>query len=299
MIATYQNKQLSFSEYLEKLGWEFRDRLQSAFRLDTNAGEAVLSRSPASSQSGWSGWCLESPHLPVCQRSDLFAANGGLPGPWKFVLASNGAIECRSDIPHDVLVTDDTIDLATGKTFSPMETWVESVTALAKGEAFELDAPKPNAGDVVTWLKERGFVASLENEAVRVTVPLTGSFREVAVDWQDGGGVHLSAELGRLADWEETSKKAASDFLHEANRRLKLVRIAEHAETLGLRMEARFCAPGPGVWLQSALEALCTGMALVVQPLASLRDPRVADMLLAGKKAKEGGVRWPRSWTRP
>jgi hypothetical protein len=41
--------------------------------------------------------------------------------------------------------------------------------------------------------------------------------------------------------------------------------------------------------LQSALEALCTGMALVVQPLASLRDPGVADMLLAGKSANKSG----------
>jgi hypothetical protein len=155
----------------------------------------------------------------------------------------------------------------------------------------EAQHPKPSSQSVIDWLKEHGFVASADAEQVKVTVPLSGAFREVSIAWQENGLACLSAELGRLERWPESSILAADDFLQEANRRLRLARIAQVDEQQNYWMEVCFRAPGPGVWLQSALEALCTGMALVVQPLASLRDPGVADMLLAGKLAKkEGGV---------
>jgi hypothetical protein len=122
---------------------------------------------------------------------------------------------------------------------------------------------------------------------------LSGTFREVAVTWQDNGMAHLAAEIGRLEKWPEASMAAALAFLQEANQRLRLVRVSGAEEQKSCFLEVCFCAPGPGVWLQAALDALCTGMALAVQPLAALRDSGAADMHLAGMAAsiRKGGVR--------
>lgn len=290
MIATQKTVPRTLPDWLRQRGWKENDRLQSWLTYQTDQGEAQLQRLPASSQSAWTAWSLESPPLAVPEFDQLFAKNGELQAPWKFVADTEGQILCRGDVPQDVFVTDDSFDLATGRTWSPLQCWGEATTLLATGERPAFDHAKPNSASLVDWLKDKGYVASSDQESVRVTVPLSGTFREIVVDWQDGGLVHLSAELSQLNDWPEASQKAARDFLHEANRRLRLVRIAER-EPLAFSMEASFCAPGPGVWLQSVLDALCTGMALVVTPLASLRDSGVADMLLAGTMAnRKGGV---------
>ncbi len=292
MIAAQKSAVRTIPDCLLKCGWSPRGRLQNSFCLQTPQGEAVLERQPANAQSGWTEWILDSPHLPKPEPQGVFSANRQIEGPWKFVVTPAGEVICRGDFPREANVTDDAFDLAAGRTWSPLEFWAESATHIAQtGSSSLVDAPKPPAPALVHWLKEHGFVASADGEAVKVTVPLSGTFREVAVDWGQDGNVRLQAEIGRLAGWPESSRAAAEDFLEEANRRLRLVRVAQPGEEKVYCLEACFCAPGPGVWLQSALDALCTGMALLVQPLAALRDPGVADMLLAGSSAKrKGGV---------
>ncbi len=291
MIAAQSSAPQKLSDWLSQFGWESTDHLQSEFQRPTPKGYAFLRKSPAASQSSWNQWSLESPMIPAPDRSGILRANHQLLGPWKFVATPDGEILCRGDVPRDVFLTDDSFDLATGQTSSPLECWAEATTAIAKGLELATSHSKPSPQNLIDWLKERGFVASADGDKVKVTVPLSGAFREVSIAWQENGLACLSAELGRLETWEESSILAADDFLQEANRRLRLARIARPDEQKTYSMEVCFRAQGPGVWLQSGVEALCTGMALVVQPLATLRDPGVADMLLAGKLAKnEGGV---------
>lgn len=291
MIAAQKTIPRTLPDWLRQIGWKESDRLQSLFTFHTPEGDALLKCLPGSSQSAWTVWSLQSPHVPTPDPDQIFAKNRELQGPWKFVADIEGQIRCRADVPRDVFVTDDSFDLATGQTWAPLQCWTEATTLLASGGSPTFEHAKPTPTSLVDWLKEKGFVASSDQESVRVTVPLSGTFREIAVNWQDGGLVHLSADLGRLSDWPEASRQAGMDFLQEANRRLRLVRIVEREDRLAFSMEASFCAPGPGVWLQSALDALCTGMALVVTPLASLRDSGVADMFLAGTTAnRKGGV---------
>jgi len=292
MIAAPDTSLRSLPECLTHCGWQGTDRLNSQFRLETPAGDAWLKRFPSASQSDWTAWMMESPHRPVPDPEHLLAANRELQGPWKFTTSIDGTPICRGDLPRDAFVTDDTFDLAKGRSWSPLECWAKTATALAQGNAPDPEYTKPGREQLTDWLKEAGYVASPDEDSVKVTVPLSGSFREITIHWQDGGMVHLWAEVGRLTDWPQASLTAAEDFLHEANRRLRLVRITELKEALVPVLETRLSVPGPGAWLQAALDALCTGVALVVQPLASLRDPGVADMLLAGKtaKSKEGGV---------
>lgn len=290
MIAAPSLAAQQLSDWLQEAGWEPMDRLLADWSLAMSEGECLLKRLHASSQSAWAEWILESPHLPV--PGSVFSANHRIDGPWKFITSATGEIRCRGDLPRETFVTDDSFNLITGKASSPLECWVEITTAIAKGSAASAKLGKPATEHLVQWLKEHGHVASADGPSARVTVPLAGTFREVAIDWQESGMVRLTTEIGRLENWPEPSVEAAEDFLHEANRRLRLVRIARPGEEKLFSMEACFCAPGPGVWLQSAVNAFCTGMALVVSPLAALRDPGVADMLLAGRSAKdEGGAR--------
>lgn len=291
MIATQTSAPRMLEDRLKHFGWQAVGRLPSEFHLPTETGSAVLRMSQASSQSAWKAWWLISPNIDLPHGHEMFSANRDLHGPWKFVSDHAGEVHLRGDVPRDVLITDDAFDLATGQTSSPLECWAEATTAMAQGLEMSNPQPKPSSQSVVDWLKERGFVASVDADKAKVTVPLSGAFREVTVQWNENGLANLSAEVGRLEKWPESSITAALDFLHEANRRLRLARIVQAAESKTYAMEVCFRAPGPGVWLQSALEALCTGMALVVQPLASLRDQSVADMLLAGNSAnKLGGV---------
>ncbi len=293
MIAAQKSPVRTLPDCLLECGWSQADRLQSAFRLTTPQGDAGLERNPASSHSSWSEWILKSPHLPQPNPHEVFAANHHIDGPWKFVTMPAGEIHCRGDFPREANVTDDAFDLAAGRAWSPLQSWAEAATRIAQdGSTLSADYPKPEPETLVHWLKEQGYVASEDGEAVKVTVPLSGTFREIAVDWGDKGIAHLQAEIGRLSGWPDSSLAAAEDFLAEANRRLRLVRVTQPDEEKVFNLEACFRAPGPGVWLQSALDALCTGMAVLVQPLAALRDPGVADMLLAGRSAKrKGGVR--------
>ncbi len=288
MIATqttYHNTTpRTLPEALAHCGWALGDRLQSAYTLETPFGQAVLKKNPTSGQGAWVEWILESPNLPLPHPKNVFAANGQLPGPWKFVVASDGSIVCRGDVPREVFVTDDAFDLATGRIWSPLACWAEAATLTAGGTIPEAKNSKPAPAELVAWLKEHGFVASADGDAVQVTVPLSGTFREVAVQWNDQGEVHLKTEIGRLNDWPTSSLQAADEFLHEANRRLRLVRVMRPEESFAVFMEVRFRAPGPGVWVQSALDGLCISTALVL-PLAAVRDARVAEMLLAGSSA--------------
>lgn len=289
MIAAQSNAPRKLTDWLVHFGWEPIERLQSEYHLPAPRSAAVLRKSYSSSQSSWQEWSLTTPEILTPDLGAIFAANRQLLGPWKFVTASDGQILCRGDIPSDVLVTDDSFDLATGQTSSPLECWAEATTALAKGSGISSQHPKPALQNLVDWLKEHGFVASADGNTVKVTVPLSGAFREITIDWQENGFAHLSAEMARLEKWEEPSARAAADLLHEANRRLRLARIGLIPETKTYSMEVCVRAPGPGAWLQSALEALCTGMALVYQPLAWLWDQSVADMLLAGRSANKSG----------
>ena len=290
MIAAPPLAVKELSNRLREAGWQPMDRLPAHWSLATPEGECRLRKRHASSPSAWAEWILESPHLPV--SASVFSANHRIDGPWKLITSGTGEIRFRGDMPREALVTEDSFNLITGKASSPLECWVETTTAIAKGLPTSAEFGKPAMEHLVQWLKEHGYVASTDGSSVRVTVPLAGTFREVAIDWQESGMVRLTTEIGRLENWPEPSVEAAVDFLHEANRRLRLVRIARPGEEKLFSMEACFCAPGPGVWLQSAVDAFCTGMALVVSPLAALRDPGVADMLLAGRSAKdEGGAR--------
>jgi hypothetical protein len=291
MIAAQTSAPRKLDDWLLHFGWQAVDRLQSEFHLPVENGDAILPKNPASSQSAWKEWSLDGPEIPFPNPCEILAANRKLEGPWKFANDHEGKVHLRGDVPRDVLMTDDAFDLTTGQTTSPLECWAEAATAIAKGLEITTPQPKPAAQSLVDCLKERGFVASVDGDKAKVTVPLSGAFREVSVHWHENGFANLSAEIGRLEKWPEPSIIAAEDFLHQANRRLRLVRISQHGDQKVFSMEVCFRAPGPGVWLQAALEALCTGMALVVQPLASLRDQSVADMLLAGKSAnKSGGV---------
>lgn len=287
MIAAQTAGPRKLDDWLLHFGWQAVDRLQSEYHLPTSNGIAVLRKSPASSQSAWKEWSLDSPEISNPDHHEIFSANRQLRGPWKFTSDNAGIVRLRGDVPRDVLMTDDAFDLATGQTTSPLECWAEATMAIAKGMDITNLQPKPAAQSLVDWLKERGFVASVDGDQAKVTVPLSGAFREVSVQWHENGLAKLSTEIGRLEKWPEPSMSAATDFLHEANRRLRLVRISQFDDQNVFSMEVGFRAPGPGVWLQSALESLCTGMALVVQPLASLRDQSVADMLLAGKSANK------------
>jgi hypothetical protein len=287
MIAAQTSAPRKLDDWLMHFGWQPADRLQSEFHLPTDKGIAILRISHTSSQSSWRAWSLKSAQVPFPDCNGIFSANRHLQGPWKFVNGSDGQIHCRGDVPREVLITDDAFDLATGQSTSPLESWAEATTAIATGIENKNPRPKPAPQSLVDWLKERGFVASVDGDKAKVTVPLSGAFREVAIVWQENGLANLSTEIGRLEKWPDSSLTAADSFLHEANRRLRLARITRPDEQKTYSMEVCFRAPGPGVWLQSALEALCTGMALVVQPLASLRDQSVADMLLAGKSANK------------
>lgn len=286
MIAAQKTPLRTLDDWLRHFGWQPQGRLRSVFTLATSAGEAVLQKLAAASASQWTTWTLGSPNLPLPQPGQLFAANREIQGPFKFAHTQNGEIRCFGDIPRDAFVPEDTYEFESGQNRSPIQSWAKTATALARGESPPSDPAKPTEESLVEWLKEQGYVASSDHDCVKVTVPLTGTFREVTVRWDAGGMVHLSAEVGRLKDLSDSSREAAWNFLEEANSRIRLVRIAEADEPLVFQMEAKFRAPGPGAWMQAALGGLCTGMALVVGPLASLREPGVADMLLAGKTAK-------------
>lgn len=262
---------------LQACGWVEDLKSKGSLLLETPAGTATLKRSTAGGD--WQTFDLVSPSLNVPEAADLFLAQEQLPGPAKFVRDESGAVRCRIDLPRETIPADsDPGDGADG--------WAAAVRAIASGtvlgatEAVDLSA-------VQRQLDNEGWPVAKDGNRLRVSIALPRVFRQVHIE--PDRGLRLAAELINLSNTDAATKQSVRAFLQVANRRLRLVRIAER--NLSLFVEVHLSVTQiPGPWLSVALEVIRQSLALCAKEVDVLRDPVASQLVPAFSVGGKGGV---------
>jgi len=286
MNVTTGEVRCSVRSGLENCGWRPFNADHTRFQLKTANGKAELKLVHHSSE--WQSWWLKTGKLGIPGTHQVLHEQQILQGPGKFVIDGSGIILCRFDLPQEVIPAAGEYDLETGTTVTPLDLWCEIVTDIASGRTPVSPEPLP-AAQIAGELEKQGWVTSVEADSVRITVPLVRVFRQVTVETRDPGVTWVSCELGNLTGWCDASCEAAMKFLNEANNRLQLVRFAHREDRLFAEVNLSVMRV-PGVWLDTALEAVRTAIALTAKELVALRDPGLAELSLTESSVQhEGG----------
>ena len=258
-------------------GWRSDSADGSLLSRGQGAGRATMKR--LAGTSGWRGWALDGPRTPATKPSEIFAHNHQLAGPLKFVRNGSRSVICRADLPVEVLDAPAEFDVTTGRSSSPLIGWGEMISAISRGKTCETEHPLPT-DQIVADLERNGWVASVDGEAVQVTLTLPQMFHQVTIQRDRSSGTRLGCELVDLTGFSPLCRRAAIELAHAANDRLQLVRYA----TTGPAGQLLFAevhlsnARIPGIWLEMALEAIGTAIALSARELAALRDSGLAEL---------------------
>ncbi len=262
---------------LQACGWVEDPESTGSLLLETPAGTATLKRITAGGD--WQTFDLVSPSLKVPEAADLFLAQERLAGPAKFVLLESGEVRCRIDLPRETIPADsDPGDGADG--------WAAAVRATVSGtvlgatEAVDLSA-------VQRQLDNEGWPVAKDGNRLRVSIALPRVFRQVHIE--PDRGLRLAAELINLSNTDAATKQSVRAFLQVANRRLRLVRIAER--NLSLFVEVHLSVTQiPGPWLSVALEVIRQSLALCAKEVDVLRDPVASQLVPTFSVGGKGGV---------
>jgi hypothetical protein len=209
--------------------------------------------------------------------------NNLLAGPIKYVIAPQGDVRCRGDIPVGVENTDDIASwsgLITPESRSVQ--WVRALTQLAEGQVpgpgHSLDLDR-----LVEHLTQSGRSASRDGDRVLIHFYLPGAFGQIRYEHDPRVGPRLAADLLTLSGRRSPFHRAAVRLVSEANWRLPLVRFALGAtQPSVLSCEVCFgSALIPSAWLMVALETIEAAMSLTLRELQALRDPTLARLLVA------------------
>jgi hypothetical protein len=145
------------------------------------------------------------------------------------------------------------------------------------------DASGFNPAAMLEEIKRLGWVGSVDEGQLNVHINTPGVFRKVRVE-SGTGGIRIVADLADLTGYSKPCLQAALRLAHEANARLPLVRMStddEHAPHV-VRAEVSWGAASiPGAWLSTALEVVEGAIALSAREMAALRDPELAQLVLA------------------
>lgn len=285
MNVTTGEVRCSVRSGLENCGWRPSNADHTRFQLKTANGKAELKLVHLS--SGCQTWALKTGKLELPLKHQLFHDQHIVQGPGKFVIDGAENILCRFDLPQEVISAEGEFDLGTRSTVTPLDLWCEVVTGIAWGRSPVSAATFPEE-KIAGELEKRGWVTSVEAGIVRITVPLVRVFRQVTVETREPGVTYVSCELVNLNGWCDTSCEAAMKFLTEANNRLQLVRFAHREDRFYAEVNLSVMRV-PGVWLNTALEAVRTAIALTAKELVALRDSGLAELSLTEASVQHEG----------
>jgi hypothetical protein len=207
--------------------------------------------------------------------------NAALPGPCKFIRRPEGTVVCRADLPRAVLGGEEIPDDEAGS--NPAAVWVAALTAMLGGEPVTAPALVAPPAEIAALLEANGWVVAAADGVVRISIALPGLFRQTVLDTRSPGATRCWCELVDLKDWPDVCRTAALALAGAANDRLVLTRFAleRRAEAEPLFAEINLASlPVPGAWLDVALEAMHTAIALTARELSALRDPELAQWAL-------------------
>jgi len=265
---------------LQACGWIEDPESKGSLLLETPAGTARMKRGAASAD--WQPFDLLTPSLRMPEAADLFLAQEQLAGPAKFVLLETGEVRCRIDIPREAVPT-----CGGSEGEAEGNGWAAAATAMASG-AEPGAAEAVDLGAVQRRLDNEGWPVAKDGNRLRVSIALPRVFRQVHIE--PDRGLRLSAELINLSNADAATKQSVRAFLQVANRRLRLVRIAER--NLSLFVEVHLSVTQiPGPWLSVALEVIRQSLALCAKEVDVLRDPAASQLMpAAAAVGGKGGV---------
>jgi hypothetical protein len=267
------------SSVLPCLGWQ--EQGPSQWRRHTALGAAGLSCLHASST--WLRFTISGGYVTAPSAGRYLHHNGMLPAPVKFVRDRQGGVQCRVDVPQPALDTDD------GRPSNLSEGWEPLNFQLVRAVTQLVDGCESSAGSafdpeqVVDQLTQLGRSASRDGQRALVHVGLPGAFGQIRCEQDARIGPRLAADLLTLEVGSTRLHRAAIRLAAEANRRLPLVRFAL-TTTHPTVLYCEVCLGRvtiPGAWLTVALETMETAMTLTLRELQALRDPTLAQLLLA------------------
>lgn len=294
MTAVMVNR-MSVEEAFRRFGWKQPAADPSRFILIGARGPLRLRRTQVNRD--WVRFSLDARHLKPEGQSAL-RANVALPGPWKLA-TTGGVTRLRADFPRALQecgsAAGDWKVPAMRETACPVTDWVDDVSAYVidgTNTVRQDEGEVPSAADITAYLEKCGWAAAVDGDVTRVTITLPRLFRHVTVDHAAPVGPRFRVELADLSDWPESCRRAAFLMAGSANDRLPLVRFAVTGEGPSERLVAEV-RPGrtprlPGVWCDLALTALRSAVALCARELAALREPELAQLVLAGQPAQNG-----------
>jgi hypothetical protein len=273
------------SQQLQSLDW-IRHQETGCWTLDTPHGPARLVE--LTEQANWRHFELRGGALRFPPPRRLFAENYQLAGPVKY-RAIGRQVACLADVPratsgwdgHDVSMAHE----------NPWQGWSRYITRLVRGEPVEaVDEGLGAAIPLETALGElqsAGWSASMDGGRLLVHLQLPGAYRQVRIE-STVGGTCLAVDLLDYTGVSRLSLRAMARVAQGANARIPLVRLAvdERNQPTVLRAEVHLGRmPILGAWLSSAVDVLATAVALTARELEALRDPELAQVVLAAYAA--------------
>jgi hypothetical protein len=270
---------------LRLCGW--REESDGSWAHPTTAGRLL----PLAEWAGWRHWQLTAPLLTAPRGRRCLHLNSDLVGPAKYVTRHQGSRSiCRVDAPHDwrsapvsSFSRDDIMTMD-----NPWHVWAQAVTACAMGARKNAIAGALPLSTIAEELKRDGWPASLDDGQLVVHVQLRGLFRQIYVQQLLDGGVIVRAKLIELSRLPAASLRAILHLALEANTRLPLVHMAIDASATPPALWAEVhlgSARVPGAWLMTAVEVVANAVTLTARELQALRDPELAQLVLAAQAA--------------
>ena len=133
---------------------------------------------------------------------------------------------------------------------------------------------------------------TLDGQRLLVHLTLPGLYQEIRVERCGSGHLLVAASLAGLAGLSAESRRAIDALAAEANARLPLVRYAVAAESQEQTLRAEVCLSSdcalvPGGWLATAVEVVEAAVTLSAREMQALRDPELANLVLAANAANE------------
>lgn len=271
---------------LEQCGWQPAE--PGRWHLRTGASQAILLF--AAHRDPWRQFFLSGGAIPPTSPDRMLSDNAHLPGPAKFVLRDDRTPAVRLDISDAAATASSsaayTLDHLSSE-FAAENRWAQAITACVNGQ------PQPAAvitqpHAIIAEIKHAGRTASLEEESIHVHLQLPGIYRKVTLEVGGDGEVNLTTVLVELTEYNDVARTAVMLMVRAANQRLPLVRFVHRESEQPPSIRAEVCfgrALIPGGWLRVSLQAIEHAIALTARELEALRDPALAELVLAAAAA--------------
>ena len=269
----------ALDDNLREFDWHKCD--DATWRRPTSSGCAELR--VVRETAAWRRFDISGGAITLPTPGRYLHVNGLLAGPIKYAVSARGDVRCRGDLPQAVENSDDHASLPgliTAESHNVQ--WARAITQLSDGET-----PSPGRSidldRLVEHLTQSGRSASRDGDRVLIHFHLPGAFGQIRFEHDPRVGPRLAADLLTLPGRRSHFQRAALRLASEANWRLPLVRFALGATQPSV-LSCEVCfgnALIPSVWLTVALETVEAAMSLTLRELQALRDPALAQFLLA------------------